>query len=169
MKGGERVLDIEKLYSDISKELYIYIYKLSGNKDVSEEIVQETFFRAMEQILLGNEVLNKAWFYTVGRNLFFDYVRRQRRQEPSDKIEDLIDKSSTPSDSELSKAIDRKDIEVVLNSMKESYKNILILREFKELSYEEIAKFMNISVGQVKITLFRARKNFKEMYERRNK
>lgn len=169
MKGGERVLDIEKLYSDISKELYIYIYKLSGNKDVSEEIVQETFFRAMEQILLGNEVLNKAWFYTVGRNLFFDYVRRQHRQEPSDKIEELIVKSSTPSDSELSKAIDRKDIEVVLNSMKESYKNILILREFKELSYEEIAKIMNISVGQVKITLFRARKNFKKMYERRNK
>ncbi|MBL4935647.1 RNA polymerase sigma factor [Clostridium sp. YIM B02515] len=163
------MLDIERLYSDISKELYIYIYKLSGNKDISEEIVQETFFRAMEQILLGNEVLNKAWFYTVGRNLFFDYVRRQHRQEPSDKIEELIDKSSTPSDSELSKSIDRKDIEVVLNSMKESYKNILILREFKELSYEEIAKFMNISVGQVKITLFRARKNFKKMYERRLK
>nr|WP_243428176.1 RNA polymerase sigma factor [Clostridium rhizosphaerae] len=162
-------MDIERLYSDISKELYIYIYKLSGNKDISEEIVQETFFRAMEQILLGNEVLNKAWFYTVGRNLFFDYVRRQHRQEPSDKIEELIDKSSTPSDSELSKSIDRKDIEVVLNSMKESYKNILILREFKELSYEEIAKFMNISVGQVKITLFRARKNFKKMYERRLK
>lgn len=163
------MLDIEKLYKEIGKELYIYIYKLSGEKDVSEEVVQETFYRAMEQILLGNEVLNKAWFYTVGRNLFFDYVRRQHRQEPSDEIEELIDKSSELSDTTLLKAIDRQDIKIVLSSMKEIYKNIIILREFKELSYEEIAKIMNMSIGQVKITLFRARKNFKKIYERRLK
>lgn len=60
MKGGKRVPELEELYSGIKDKLYGYIMKLSGNGHIAEEIVQETFCRALEQILISKRELNTA-------------------------------------------------------------------------------------------------------------
>lgn len=163
------MIDIEDIYRDTSRELYFYIYKLSNSSDIAEEVVQETFYRALEQVLLGKENLSKGWFYTVARNVFFDYVRRQNKQIYTNEINELIDNNSPPSLINMEKGIEKEELLKLLNKMKENYRTVLILREIREYSYEEIAKIMNLSISNVKITLFRARNSFKKLYEEKNK
>jgi len=165
MKGGEKVPELEELYSGIKDKLYSYIMKLSGNSHIAEEIVQETFCRALEQILIDKRELNTAWFYTVARHLYFKYIKRQSKY----KYTEIIDKEdedmgNKPGDN-IIKSDEAEDIKKILYQLKDIYREVLELREFKELSYDEIAKITGLSLPQVKITLYRARSKFKELYK----
>lgn len=165
MKGGEKVPELEELYNDIKDKLYSYIMKLSGDCHTSEEIVQETFCRALEQILVDKRELNTAWFYTVARHLYFDYIKKQSKYNyDEDKNIEDADTSVSP-ESNLIKSDEAAAIKKVLSELKDSYREILELREFKELSYDEISKITGMNLVQVKVTLYRARNKFKKLYK----
>jgi len=165
MKGGEKVPELEELYSDIKDKLYSYIMKLSGNTHISEEIVQETFSRALEQILVNRRELNTAWFYTVAKHLYFNYIKRQNKYKYGVDFDKEDDSSTSKPDNSLIKAEEKDAIKRALSQLKDSYREILVLREFKELSYDEIAKITGMSLAQVKVTLYRARSKFREVYK----
>lgn len=161
--------ELEELYSEIKDKLFSYIMKLSGDKHVAEEIVQETFCRALEQILISKKELNIAWFYTVSKHLYFDYVKKQNKYKFTEEIEkEDVSYEAIPY-SNLLKNEDSDEVRKVLNMLKANYREILILREFKELSYEAISKLTGMSLVQVKVTLYRARNKFKKLYEGNHK
>lgn len=161
--------DFLKLYEDISNQLYRYILKMSKDTYLTEEIVQETFYRAMEHMIVSKKELRPSWFFTVARNLYFDYTRNQKKFLNNDKLENNEESILGIPEKELEQKLITDDIRNVLNQMNDTYRKILILREFKELSYSAIASKMKMSTPQVKITLFRARNKFKKLYERGNK
>lgn len=161
--------DFLKLYEDISNQLYKYILKMSKDKYITEEIIQETFYRAMEHMVVSKEELRQSWFYTVARNLYFDYTRKQKKFLNNDSLGDTEESILGIPEKELEQKLISDDIQNILNQMNETYKEILILREFKELSYSDIAIKMKMTSPQVKITLFRARSKFKKLYERGKK
>ena len=159
--------DFLKLYGDISNRLYKYMLKMSGDVHITEEIIQETFYRAMEHMLLSKEELKQSWLFTVSRNLYFDHTRRLKKQICSEELDKEEQTVLGIPEKELDQKIISAQIQEVFDLMNETYREILILREFKELSYSDIANQMNMNITQVKITLFRARKKFKMLYERR--
>lgn len=165
MKGGEKVPELEELYSDIKDKLYSYIMKLSGSSHIAEEIVQETFCRALEQLLIGNRELNIAWFYTVARHLYFSYIKKQNKYKYAKDFDIEAEASTIPLDNNLIKSDEATAIKRVLSQLKDSYREILELREYKELSYDEIAKITGMNLVQVKVTLYRARRKFRDLYK----
>lgn len=166
MKGGEKVPELEELYSEIKDKLYSYIIRLSGNPHVAEDIVQETFCRALEQMLIDNKELKISWFYTVAKHLYFDNVKKQTKYilGESPMLEEE-DNTSLPGNN-LLKDDEAADVKKVLSQLKDNYRNILELREFRELSYEDISKITGMTIVQVKVTLFRARMKFRELYKK---
>jgi RNA polymerase sigma-70 factor (ECF subfamily) len=164
VKGGEGVPELEELYTDIKDKLYSYIMKLSGNSYIAEEIVQETFCRALEHILIDKKALSTAWFYTVARHKYFDYIKKQNKFKYDVDLDNEVDSSISDLDNNLIKSDEAALIKKVLSQLKDNYREILILREFKELSYEEISKITGMNLVQVKVTLYRARSKFKELY-----
>jgi RNA polymerase sigma-70 factor (ECF subfamily) len=164
MKGGEEVPELEELYSDIKDKLYSYIMKLSGNSHIAEEIVQETFCRALEHILIDKRELSTAWFYTVARHQYFDFIKKQQKYKYDVDFDKEVDGSRNDPDDNLVKHDEAAAIQKVLSQLKDSYREILELREFKELSYEEISKITGMNLVQVKVTLYRARSKFRELY-----
>lgn len=165
MKGGEKVPELEELYSDIKDKLFSYIMKLSGNSHIAEEIVQETFCRALEQILIDKRELNTAWFYTVAKHLYFNYIKKQSKYKYIESFDKEDEDSSSDIENILIKSDEAAAIKKVLSQLKDSYREILELREFKELSYDEIVKITGLTLVQVKVTLYRARNKFKELYK----
>lgn len=164
MKGGEKVPELEELYSSIKDKLYSYIMKLSGSSHIAEEIIQETFCRALEQLLTDSRELSTAWFYTVAKHLYFHYIRKQKKYTCTEDI-DKEEYSAASLDNNLIKSDEAAAVKRVMSKLKDNYREILELREFKELSYEEISKVTGMSIVQVKVTLFRARSKFKELYK----
>lgn len=165
MKGGEKVPELEELYSEVKVKIYSYIMKLSGSSHIAEEIVQETFCRALEQILIDKKELSLSWFYTVAKHLYFNYVKKQNRYSYTDDYDKVDEADNSSPDEKLIKADEAAAIKKVLAQLKDSYREILELREYKELSYDEISKRTGMNLVQVKVTLFRARSKFKELYK----
>lgn len=165
MKGGEKVPELEALYSGIKDKLYSYIMKLSGNSHIAEEIVQETFCRALEQILIDKRELSTSWFYTVAKHLYFDYIKKQKKYKYDEDLDKEDQNSTNDPDNNLIKSDEAAAIKSVLSQIKDSYREILELREFKELSYDEIAKITGMNLVQVKVTLYRARSKFRDLYK----
>lgn len=165
MKGGEKVPELEELYSGIKDKLYSYIMKLSGNSHIAEEIVQETFCRALEQILIGKRELNTAWFYTVSKHLYFSYIKKQNKYKYAKDFDKEDESSTIPLDNNLIKSDEAATIKKILSELKDNYREILELREYKELSYDEIAKITGMNLVQVKVTLYRARSKFRDLYK----
>jgi RNA polymerase sigma-70 factor, ECF subfamily len=171
------VPELEELYSGIKDNLYAYIMKLSGNNHVAEEVVQETFCRALEQLLISNKELTTAWFYTVAKHLYFDYIKKQKKYKYTEDFDkeyqahthnlnsSQVDNLIPSLDYHLIKSDQAAAVKIVLSQLKDNYRKVLELREFKELSYEEISKITGMNLVQVKVTLYRARNKFKDLYK----
>lgn len=159
------MFELEELYRDIKDNLYKYLMKLSGDSHIAEEIVQETFCRALEHILIDKRELSAAWFYTVARHQYFDYIKKQKKYKYDVDFDKEIDHSRNDIDVNLIKSDEAVVIKKVLSELKDNYREILELREFKQLSYEEISKITGMNLVQVKVTLYRARSKFRELYK----
>lgn len=147
----------EELYEDYYKELVAYGAHMSGSKELAEDLVQETFVKALmntetvEDLSPGKR---RAWLYRTFKNLFFDYYRR-------DVLENEYMQSFVP-ECEEDREIQKIENAVLLQSLKPQDRAIFSLRYFDGFSAEEISQMMNLPPGTVRSKLSRCRKYLKE-------
>ena len=72
---------LEDLYGRYAQELYLYAYSLCQNRSMAQDLVSDTFYRALLS-LEGTDLGWRSWLYRVCRNLWMDYLRRQRHIAP---------------------------------------------------------------------------------------
>lgn len=136
--------------------LYGYCVRILDNPSLAEDAVQETFLKLRTQ---GNGIADggalRPWLYRVARNEALGMIRRRRTCGTVDM--DSVWDEETPQS-----ALERKDaaevVQSVLAALKVEYRDVIILREFEGLSYEEIAAVTGDSESSVKSRLFKARK-----------
>ena len=72
---------LKQLYQKYRKEIYLYIYSLCKNKSLAEDLLQETFLKAL--LSLKDDHTNmRAWLYLVARNFFFNYYHKKKEKVP---------------------------------------------------------------------------------------
>lgn len=171
--GGD-VDQFEKLQKKYEKPLILLISKMISNAEDVQDIVQETFIKAFNNLrFFKKEFSFHSWLFKIASNLCIDYLRRQRIQKIS--IE-----QSFPNHSEDEKHFDYPDkdanidekifvverdkvLHQAIDMLPVHYKKIITLRYFEELDYQEIAKVLSLPLGTVKVHLFRARKTLLEI------
>lgn len=147
---------------------------MSGSAHVAEELVQETFFRATLSLDLFKEGSVKSWLFTVARHAYLDEWRKKQRwkwvpfQEFFQEQSMAFSPNGMPLD-EILKMELAEDVQEVFGMLPENYRTMLYLREFEQCTYTELASIMDLSTDQVKVTLHRARKRFKQLAERLGK
>jgi RNA polymerase sigma-70 factor (ECF subfamily) len=140
------------------------IARMLGSSSDVEDIAQQVFIRVWKS---AGRYVPKAkfttWLLKITRNLVFNELRRTKRHvhvpiqpEPEGEEIPLKDVSQTPDASLLEAELQAK-IEEAIQSLPESQRMALVLRRYHDLSYEEIAEVLNLSVPAVKSILFRAR------------
>lgn len=157
--------ELEELYRSIAPKLLSYLRRLTGNAYLAEELLQQTFLHATEHLLVSNRELKPAWFYTVARHLYLDEIRRGRRLQTTEGIETYMDEADSPAE-QAERHEARFLLHKALQQLPENYRTLLILREFNELSYQEIAEIAGLSLDQVKVGIFRARQSLRKLMER---
>jgi len=164
------VKEFEKIYEQTFLNIVNYIYSLSHDYSLAEDIAQDTFIKAYECMMVEGKPLNKSWFYIVARNKYISVTRKKRflffpiRKDDETELFDLLsDGNDTPEEYVLKK--ERSEhIEEALSQLCESYRTGLILREYQELSLDEIAVIMGIKRSYTKQLLYKAREKFKTIY-----
>lgn len=175
-EGGREVKnkELEELYATYAKPLYYYLLQMSGSAHVAEELVQETFFRATLSLDLYAGGSAKSWLFTVARHAYLDEWRKRKRWNWVPFQEFFHEKSiayspdGIPLDEVLYMEL-VEDVQDILGMLPENYRTVLYLREYEQCNYNELAQIMGLSINQVKVTLHRARKRFKQIATRQGK
>lgn len=161
----------EVLVNRYGDYVFGYIFKQVKDRNRAEEIVQNTFIKAFRN--LGSFDKHKPflpWIMKIARNDLMDHYRRDTKKntvELDENLQGIIDVSNDPTRI-LEEKESFREIDNVVNSMKDKYRTLIILKYFQGLSYEEISKELSISVSKVKWRLYEARKIFIREYSKFN-
>ena len=152
------------VYRTYSREIYLYLYGLSHNRQLSEDLMQETFAKALITVATADTGI-RAWLYKVARNLYFNTYRKDKRliiglENTENKAEIREEAEESP----LSKMLRTEREEVLfkaLNKLEGKKREVLLLQYFSGLSGKDIAKLLNITTENVRILAFRGKKELK--------
>lgn len=165
MVGGKPAVDrapqgFDEVYEAWSPLLFRIVYRMTGRREAAEEIVQEAFIKYFERrdVLPTDEGL-KYWLIRVARNLTLNYEKRKGRERKA--LERVFHEPAPRSErAALDRVTDAEavgDVQKALLKLPENLRTVLVLKEYAGFAYAEIGKMMNISEGNVKVRVFRAR------------
>lgn len=146
------------------------VYHLMADYHRAQDISQETFLRVLENVdRYKSRNCFKTWLYRIAVNLCKNELRDRGRQkmvsldDPELNMENLMEDSYTPPDRASEEAEMRQLVKNAIQSLPEDQRVALVLREYQDLSYEEIAVALNCSLGAVKSKIHRGRQNVRDM------
>ncbi len=152
----------QKFYTDNGDKLFGYLLRKTGNSHLAADLAQEAFTRYLERY--RNREQSVALLYTIGRNLFYDYVR----QHPKGELKSVDSTDQFISGQEESYIARQKSTEILeaMQQLGDAERDILSLIVSSSMSYQEIADLRKCSVASVKVIVHRARKKLKKLLER---
>jgi len=163
---------LENLYRQYARPLYFYLLKLSGSKQLAEDLTQETFVRATVHLHEYEGEEARAWLFKVARHAYLDEWRKQKRRKTIPLLskflmkEEMISPYGIPEESLLMHETQQK-FEELLGFLPEQYRSIIYLREYEQFSYKEIMETLQLTEEQVKVKLHRARKRLLGLTEKK--
>jgi len=152
LEKGTLNISVKELYEEYSDDILRYSFSILRNYEEAEDIVQEVFARHLEnEESFKGQCSLKTWLFVITRNLC--YSRRRNKSFHNTRIEgDLLEKNYTESfDLNIS-------IQDALMKLSKESSELLYLKEFEGYSYLEISEMAKISVENVAVKLYRAKK-----------
>lgn len=171
IKSGDREA-FNILVKRYEKKVFNILYLQLGPINDLEDLAQEVFIKIFKNInKFRGEAQFSTWLYRIVLNLSYDYKRKNKNifslddnidYESEETFEDIIPTTEEDPEKVLEKLEIQRKIRDTIKSLSKEYQEVLILREFEGLSYEEIAKVLNCPVGTVESRLFRAREELRK-------
>lgn len=160
-KNGQGGINIKDEVCNLIKKylslIYKYLISIGASKEDAEDIIQETFIKTYENIDILIDGNIKAWMFKVSINRFYTLYKKSRVNiSLTDELASTIQ-----SDFKIMHIDNALEVNKVLSLMKESEKNLWILKYSMGLSYRCIGSFLNIEEGSAKTLCYRARNKFK--------
>lgn len=158
-------MDNELMYRLLNlkmKQIQRYLIRLGADRDVAEDIVQETIYKGLLYIDSIHEDKFSAWMFKVALNHYYDLCRKKKRMEIP--IEDVAAEGNEAPEELFLQKERREEIERILEDLTPIYKQLLIMKYELDLSYQEISGLLGIRMEMVKTYLYRARKQFQKKY-----
>ncbi len=154
---------LDQLIERYQHRLMRYLLFLGGNRELAEDLFQETWIRVL---LRGAQFNGRSrfdtWLFTIARNLVIDQSRRRTMASLDEMGEagenerpfEIPDEDPTPFE-QFQSSEDRAEVKEVLGSLERHSREVLVLRFFEELSLEEIARITRAPLSTVKSRLYR--------------
>ena len=157
-------MGFDELYQLYFKDIFRYVLSLSKDVHLSEEITQESFFKALRSLdqFDGRKDI-RAWLFTIAKNTYLSYTKKPQHLSLDTFVIDV------PEDVHfIEKLMDEEqcfEIHKFLHTMPEPYKEVFNLRVFGELPFERIGMIFGKSAPWARVTYHRARKMIIEYME----
>ncbi|MBQ7968734.1 MAG: RNA polymerase sigma factor [Clostridia bacterium] len=160
-------MDYEKLYNSYYMQVYSYAVSLVRNRELAEEITQNTFYKAVSaKAQFKGKCDELTWLCSIAKNLYYDEMRNNQRIAYISEISEL------PSDESVERAAADSDmafrIHLVIHCLDEPYKEVFQIRVFGELSFAQIATIFGKTETWARVTYHRAKLKIKERMDEKN-
>ena len=166
----EEMGNVDRISTENIDGLYSYALMLTRNYAEAEDLVQETYLRAlraMGRLRAGSNV--KAWLFTILRNIRLNQLRKWRTMPEIVELDSdgagsnkAADTAKDPQEICLSN-IDQERVRAAIQQLSVEFREIIILREYEDLSYQEIATILECPLGTVMSRLARARSKLRDL------
>lgn len=151
------------LVTNYKRLVYSIALRLLKDPHLSEDVTQEVFIKAYRKLALYDTNLKfSAWIGRITHNTCIDMIRKDRNYLVADSDNPVIEDSEESADEYIIRKERKEWIEEQIRQLKPAYKTPLLLFHQGGLTYEEIAKSMNVPLSIVKNRIFRARKMLRE-------
>jgi RNA polymerase sigma-70 factor, ECF subfamily len=169
--GGDTAMRFNQVIMPHLDGAHNFARFLSRDADAAQDIVQEAFLRAYRNFDRYRGGDARAWVFAIVRNCYHAWLnerlRRTRfeapmpdwREAPEDAAHDIACEEDTP-ESELIRKTESQRVRLIINSLPEPLREVLVLRELEYLSYRQIADIIDLPIGTVMSRLARARQEF---------
>ena len=143
---------------------YGYFYRLTGNRDVSDDLLSELFVKLVEKIGSYKGGSFESWLFKVASNVFHDYLRSKHRwKKLLEAQESELGSKTTEIKQSDSEQIDK--LQIQLGKLDVDTRELVMLRFYSQVSFKEIAKMRSEPIGTTLSKLHRAIKKLRELME----
>ena len=141
---------------------YGYFYRLTGNNDLSDELLSELFVKLVEKIGSYKGGSFEGWLFKIASNIFHDYLRgKQRRKKLLDVQKKQIESRITEPKQSDNEQIDK--LQIQLRKLDKDTRELIMLRFYSQLSFKEIAVIRSEPIGTTLAKLHRGLKKLREL------
>jgi RNA polymerase sigma-70 factor (ECF subfamily) len=145
---------VEELVKKYLTPVYSFVFRLVRDKDVAEDITQDTFIKAWKKIDATQNV--RAFLFTIARNLAYDYFRKNKDEYFEDELE-------VPDTAPL--APELLDNEEIIKNIHHKHLELILLHDVEDMTFEEIANIVGRPMNTVKSQYRRAVYDLHQKYK----
>jgi RNA polymerase sigma-70 factor (ECF subfamily) len=163
---GRDTESFETLAMPLLDPLYNFAHWLTHSREEAEDLVQETYLKALKGFASFQQGTNfRAWMYRILRNTFLTSRTglSVKMTVPLDREEDAIGRPADTPEALLLARADQQMVQAALERLQVQFREVIVLCDIEEMSYQEIAEIVGIPIGTVMSRLSRARKSMREL------
>jgi RNA polymerase sigma factor (sigma-70 family) len=157
----------DRAYESLYPVLFRIAYRISGNSTKAEDLCHEAFIKYWQrEEPLPDLEQTKYWLIRVLKNVSLNYEkRRSREQRAYGRLQKNAPQFSAATEQDFFKEQTRTIVQEALNKLPDKMRLVLVLKEYGDLNYKEIANILGISEGNVKVRAFRARERLAQLLD----
>ena len=168
MAQKDNLQALEELLKRIQKDIFGMFSHICRKREIVSDLTQEALVKIAKNISkLQDNKSFKSWSNRIALNIFYDFIKKDSRQEPAisiddtDSVSEIKDSKSEPLEKCLASELGCKIKNCIL-SLPMNSRVAIVLREFEGMSYDDIAELTQTSIGTVKSRISRARVKLQE-------
>ena len=156
--------DIEKIYKEYFETVNKYLFCLTHNNDISEELTQETFCKAVKKIdTYKGECKMSVWLCQIAKNLWYDECRKNRKIINTEGHDALIIQELNTTEGQVIANEEKILLYKKMQTLDDKTREVMYLRITGELSFKEIGVILNRTESWARVTFYRGKNQLKEV------
>lgn len=156
--------DIEKIYKEYFKTVNKYLFCLTHSNDISEELTQETFCKAVQKIdTYKGECKMSVWLCQIAKNLWYDQCRKNKKNLKAEESELLEVQDLNSLEDQIISNDEKITLYRKMQKLDEKTREVMYLRITGELTFKEIGVILNKTENWARVTFYRGKNKLKEV------
>lgn len=155
--------EFEEIYREYFPRVFAFLFKLTQNQDLSEELTQETFYQAFVSFYRfrgDSDVF--TWLASIAKHTYYRHLRKSKHTLSTISMDQLAEIYYDEESGLLEERIEQQQIldktKEAMSQLPKKYQDVMLLRVYAELSYTEIGNVLHISENSARVIYFRAKK-----------
>ncbi len=155
--------EFEALYQEYFPRIYAFLFKLTEQRDLAEELTQETFYQAFISFRrFRGDCDVFTWLASIAKHTYYRYLRKNKHQLDNISTDQLADIYFGSESERLEEAVERRllseSTRKALSALPQKYQDVAILRVYADMSYAQIGAALHISENSARVIYYRAKK-----------
>ena len=156
--------DMEKIYEEYFETVNKYLFCLTHNNDISEELTQETFYKAVKKIdTYKGECKMSVWLCQIAKNLWYDQCRKNKKFVDTKEADLLNVQALNTLEEQVISNNEKISLYKKMQHLDEKTREVMYLRITGELSFKEIGIILNKTENWARVTFYRGKNQLKEV------